>query len=413
MKRLVFSVVIAGAIMTLGLSGALAKPQAGTPGVTATTIDIGGTFPYSGPASLYSSIPKGMKAYFSYINKRKGQDGKRGVYGRQVHFTALDDGYVPANAVQLTRQLVEQNKVFALVGGLGTDNQTAVRDYLNQMKVPQLFVSAGATTFDADHAKYPWTIGWQPTYHAEGTAYAQYLNAHDSGAKVGVLYQNDGYGTDYLNSFTAALKNKNQIVDSEPYEVTAPSVQSQVVKLFASGADTFVIFATPTATIQALVIAYKIGWKPKKYVNSVSATDTFLTLAQKSAGSADAVNGVITDQYLKDPGDATQRKDPAVKLYFKLMNKYGPAGARLTDILYLYGMAKAHSFITALYQAGQNPTRASLMNAVNHMNEKNPFLLKGVTISTTPTHAYPICKDQLVQFKDGSFSALSGLIAGC
>ncbi len=354
-----------------------------------------------------------MKAYFSFINKRKGADGKRGVYGRQIHFTALDDGYVPANTVQLTRQLVEQNKVFALVGGLGTDAQTAVRDYLNQMKVPQLFVSTGATKFGADHAKYPWTIGWQPTYHAEGTAYAQYLNAHDSGAKVGVLYQNDDYGNDYLDSFKAALKNKNQIIDAEPYEVTAPSVQSQVVKLFGSGADTFVVFATPTATIQALVIAYKVGWKPKKYVNSVSATDTFLGLAQRAAGSADAVNGVITDQYLKDPGDATQRKDPAVKLYFRLMHRYGPAGARLTDILYLYGMAKAHTFVTALYQAGKNPTRDSLMNAATHLNEQNPFLLKGVSIKTTPSDYYPICNDQLVQFKDGAFSALSGLLKGC
>jgi len=412
MKKLVLPVVIVVAVMAFGLSGALATPQS-TPGVTATTVDIGGTFPFSGPASLYASIPKGMSAYFSYINARKGTDGKRGVYGRQIHFTALDDGYVPANAVQLTRQLVEQNHVFALVGGLGTDNQTAVRDYLNQMKVPQLFVSTGATTFDADHGKYPWTIGWQPTYHAEGAAYANYLNNHDKGAKVAVLYQNDGYGHDYLDSFQAALKNKNQVVDAEAYEVTAPSVQSQVVKLAGTGADTFVIFATPTATIQALVIAYKIGWHPKLYVNSVSATDTFLTLATNAAGSAAAVNGAITDQYLKDPGDPTQRKDPGIKLYFRIMNKYGPAGARLTDILYLYGMAKARTFVTALYAAGKNPTRASLMNAVNHLNEQNPFLLKGVSIHTSPEDPYPICNDELVQWNNGAFSAKTGLIKGC
>jgi branched-chain amino acid transport system substrate-binding protein len=412
MKRLVFSVVIAGAVMTLGLTGALATPQA-TPGVSNTTVDIGGTFPLSGPVSFYAPIAKGMTAYFSFVNKRTGKDHKRGVYGRQIHFHVYDDQYVPANAVQGTRQLVEQDHVFAMVGGLGTDNQTAVRDYLNQSKVPQLFVSTGATTFDADYAKYPWTIGWQPTYHAEGAAYAQYLNANDSGAKVGVLYQNDDYGHDYLNSFTAALKNKNQVVDSEGYEVTAPSVQSQVVKLKASGADTFLVLATPTATIQALVIAYKIGWKPKLYVNSVSATDTFLSLAQKSAGSADAVNGVITDQYLKDPGDASQRKDPGVKLYFRLMNKYGPSGARITDILYLYGMAKAHTFVTALYQAGKNPTRASLMKAARNLKEQNPFLLKGINVQTSPTDPYPICNDQLVQYNNGSFAAKSQLIKGC
>ena len=412
MKRLWFSVVTVAAVMTLGLSGALATTGA-TPGVSSTTIDIGATFPLSGPVSFYAPIAKGMKAYFSYVNSRKATDGRRGVNGRQIHFNVLDDQYIPANAVQATRQLVEQDHVFAMVGGLGTANQVAVRDYLNQMKVPQVFVSTGATTFGADYKKYPWTIGWQPTYHAEGSAYAKYLNAHDSGAKVGVLYQNDDYGHDYLNSFKEALKNKNQIVDEEGFEVTSPSPQSQVVKLKASGADTFLVLVTPTATIQSLVIAYKLGWKPKLYVNSVSATDTFLTAAQRSAGSPDAVNGIITDQYLKDPGDASQRKDSGIKLYFRLMNKYGPSGARLTDILYLYGMAKARTFVTALYQAGKNPTRDSLMKAVRHLNEANPFLLKGVKVQTSPTDPYPICNDQLVQYNNGSFTAKSELLKGC
>ncbi len=412
MKRLWFSVVTVAAVMTLGLSGALATTGA-TPGVSSTTIDIGATFPLSGPVSFYAPIAKGMKAYFSYVNSRKATDGRRGVNGRQIHFNVLDDQYIPANAVQATRQLVEQDHVFAMVGGLGTANQVAVRDYLNQMKVPQVFVSTGATTFGADYKKYPWTIGWQPTYHAEGSAYAKYLNAHDSGAKVGVLYQNDDYGHDYLNSFKEALKNKNQIVDEEGFEVTSPSPQSQVVKLKASGADTFLVLVTPTATIQSLVIAYKLGWKPKLYVNSVSATDTFLTAAQRSAGSPDAVNGIITDQYLKDPGDASQRKDSGIKLYFRLMNKYGPSGARLTDILYLYGMAKARTFVTALYQAGKNPTRDSLMKAVRHLNETNPFLLKGIKVQTSPTDPYPICNDQLVQYNNGSFTAKSELLKGC
>src|SRR5437879_6769862 len=313
MKKLVLALVIVGAASTFVLSGAFAT-NAGTPGVTKTSVLIGGTFPFSGPASAYAAIPNDMKAYFRYINARKGKDGKRGVYGRQIVFKPVDDGYVPANAVQLTRQLVEQDGVFALVGGLGTDNQVAVRDYLNQSKVPQLFVSTGATTFDADHAKYPWTIGWQPTYQAESKAYAAYLNQHDSGAKIGVLYQNDDYGHDYLNAFHNALKNRNQIIDEEGYEVTTPSVAAQVAKLKASGADTFLILATPKFTIQALVIAFKLGWHPKLYVNSVSATPTFFGIAANAAGSADAVNGAISDQYPKDPGDPAERKDPAVKL---------------------------------------------------------------------------------------------------
>src|SRR5712691_6103834 len=176
MKKLVFGFAVLAVTSAFGLSGALATP-AKTPGVTSTSVTIGGTFPRSGPASGYAPIARGMKSYFSYINARKAKDGKRGVYGRQIVFKYVDDGYVPANAVQLTRQLVEQDGVFAMVGGLGTDNQVAVRDYLNQSKVPQLFVSTGATTFGADHAKYPWTIGWQPTYQAEGKAYAAWINA--------------------------------------------------------------------------------------------------------------------------------------------------------------------------------------------------------------------------------------------
>jgi len=412
MKKLVLACGVVATVSAFVLSGALATPT-GTPGVTKTTVTIGGTFPYSGPASGYATIPKGMLAYFSYINARKGKDGKRGVYGRQITFKTVDDGYVPANAVQLTRQLVEQDGVFAMVGGLGTDNQVAVRDYLNQSKVPQLFVSTGATTFGRDHAKYPWTIGWQPTYQAEAKAYAQYINAHAKGAKIAILYQNDDYGNDYLSNFEANLSNKAQIVAKEGYEVTTPSVQTQVVKLKASGADTFVILATPKFTIQALVISYKIGWKPDKYVNSVSATDTFLTIAANAAGSADAVNGAISDNYLRDPGDPAQRNDPQIKQYFRLMGKYGPGGARLTDILYLYGMAKAHTFVTALYHAGKNPTRNSLMRAATHLNESNPFLLPGITIQTQPNDYFPICKSELTKWNNGNFSKLSGLIKGC
>src|SRR5712691_6274283 len=211
MKKVVLALLIVGAATAFGLSGAFATP-ASTPGVTKTTVTIGGTFPLSGPASAYATIPQGMAAYFKYVNARKGKDGKRGVYGRQINFKIVDDGYNPANTVQLTRQLVEQDGVFALVGGLGTEPQTAVRDYLNQAKVPQLFVSTGATTWGRDYKKFPWTIGWQPDYQAEGKAYAQYINSHDKNAKIAILFQNDDYGKDYLTGFKAGLKTKSQIV---------------------------------------------------------------------------------------------------------------------------------------------------------------------------------------------------------
>jgi len=411
MKKLVPAVAIVAAASVFGLTGALATPTA-TPGVTPTSIKIGATFPLSGPASSYAPIAKGMAAYFAYINSRKGKDGKRGVYGRQISFKILDDGYNPANTVQLTRQLVEQDKVFALVGGLGTEPQTAVRDYLNQSKVPQLFVSTGATTWGRDYKKYPWTIGWQPDYQAEGKAYATYINTHNADAKIAIIYQNDDYGKDYLTGFKAALKNKAQIVGEEGYEVTSATVASQVAKLKGTKADTFLILATPKFTIQSLVIAYKLGWNPALFVNSVGAADYYLTLATGAAGSPAAVNGVITDNYILDPGDPTQRKLPGMKLYFRLMGRYA-AGANIQDINYLYGMAKAHTFVTTLYQAGKNPTRASIMRAATHLNESNPFVLPKVKVKTTPKLHFPICKMALYRYGAGHYSSISGLLAGC
>ena len=412
MKKLVLGLVIVAAASVFGLSGAFATPAA-TPGITSTSVKIGGTFPLSGPASSYAPISRGMSAYFSWINARRGKDGKRGVYGRQVVFKIVDDGYNPANTVQLTRQLVEQDRVFALVGGLGTEPQTAVRDYLNQSKVPQLYVSTGATTWGTDFRKYPWTIGWQPDYQAEGRAYAQYINAHNADAKIAIIFQNDDYGKDYLTGFKAALKNQAQIVGQEGYEVTTATVASQVAKLKGTKADTFLILATPKFTIQSLVIAYKLGWKPALFVNSVGAADYYLTLASKAAGSAEAVNGVITDNYILDPGDPSMRQLAGMKLYFRLMNKFGPAGANLQDINYIYGMAKAHTFITTLYQAGKNPTRASLMRAATHLNEVNPFVLPKVRVKTTPTLRFPICKMQLFRYGAGHYSSISGLLKGC
>src|ERR687887_1223429 len=204
--------------------GALAAGSADSTGVTKTTITLGGTFPLSGPASSYAPIPVGMRVYFSYINARRGADGKRGVNGRQIIWKYYDDGYNPANTVQQTRKLVEQDKVFALVGGLGTEPQLAVRDYLNQQKVPQAFVSTGATTWGLEFARYPWTIGWQPDYQAEGAIYGKYIVANQKPAKIAVIYQNDDYGRDYLAGLRAGLTSDQKIVATQSFEVTAPSV---------------------------------------------------------------------------------------------------------------------------------------------------------------------------------------------
>src|SRR5436305_1314289 len=314
MKRtflLLASAVLASAavVVTAG-----AAPSA-APGVTAKSILLEGTFPLSGPASGYAPIPSGMQAYFSYINRRGG------VNGRKINFKFQDDGYNPATTVQLTHQFVEQDHAFALVGGLGTEPQLPVRQYLNDNKVPQLFVSTGATTFDRDWSQYPWTIGWQPDYEAEGAIYGKYIAKNLPNAKIGVLYQNDDYGNDYLRGLNAGLTQQHQpqIVATAPYDLSSTAPAAQVVKLKASGADTFVIFATPTPTIQAYVVASKIGWTPAHVITNSTTYDAFLTIATK-AGST-ITNGTITVNYLLDPSNPIYNKTPGIKLYRQIMAK--------------------------------------------------------------------------------------------
>jgi branched-chain amino acid transport system substrate-binding protein len=388
-----------------------ASPSA-TPGVTAKTILLEGTFPLSGPASGYAPIPVGMGAYFSYVN------AKGGVNGRKIIWKYEDDGYNPANTVQLTHKFVEQDHAFALVGGLGTEPQLPVRQYLNDNKVPQLFVSTGATTFDRDWALYPWTLGWQPDYEAEGAIYGKYVVKNFPTAKLGVLYQNDDYGNDYLRGLNAGLtqQHQTQIVATAAYDLGTGAPAAQVAKLKALGADTFVIFATPTPTIQAYVVATKLGWKPAHVItNSVSATDAFLTLATKSG--SDITNGTITVSYLLDPSNPIYNKQPGMKLYRQIMAKYAPK-ANANDGLNIYGVAKAWNTVRVLQAAGKNPTRASLMKAARNMNlsvkakTANPFALPGVDIITQGSDQYPISQVNLVQYSNNVFQPLGKLING-
>jgi len=381
-----------------------------TPGVTAKSILLEGTFPLSGPASGYAPIPAGMGAYFAYVNAHGG------VNGRKINWHYEDDGYNPANTVQLTHKFVEQDHAFALVGGLGTEPQSAVRQYLNDNKVPQLFVSTGATTFDRDFATYPWTLGWQPDYEAEGAIYGKYIVKNIPGAKIGVLYQNDDYGNDYLRGFKAGLGQAHapDIVDAEPFEVTAPNPAAQLVKLKASGATTLVIFVTPTPTIQAYVIATKIGWHPDHVItNSVSATATFLGIAVKSG--SDITNGTLSVGYLLDPSNPIYNSAPGMKLYRKIMAKYDPKG-NANDPLNIYGVAKAWTTVQVLKAAGKNLTRAGLMKAARSMKYKglaaNPFALPGVVIHTYPGFQYPITQVKLARFNNGVFSPVGALING-
>lgn len=377
---------------------------AADPGVTPRTITIGGTFPLTGPASGYAPIPGAMKAYFSYINARRGPDGKRGVYGRQIVFKFYDDGYNPANSVQLTRKLVEEDKVFAVVGSLGTEVNEAIQPYLNEKKVPHVLISSGASEWGSNYAKYPWSIGWQPDYIGEGKIYGQNIAKFGPTAKVGVIFQNDSYGKDYMVGFKEGLGKKvSQIVAEVPFEVTSPTPAAEVAKLKASGADTLVIFVTPKGTIQTFAFAKALGWAPTViYVNSVSATVPFMLTAAKAAG--DLVNNALSVTYLKDPASPTYANDAAVKEFKALLAKYAPA-ASPTDTLNIYGFAKAETFVQALYKAGKNPTRASLMAALTSLNADNRFLLPGVKTKSSRTDRFLISQNRMINWAGGATGA--------
>ena len=244
--------------VTLAACGGSATPTPQTDiGITSDSILLGNTIAQSGPAAAYGTIGNAELAYFTYVN------GQGGVNGRKINFKILDDAYNPAQTVPLTKQLVENDQVFAMFSGLGTQDQVSVRDYLNSKKVPQLFVATGATTFNKDFGSNPWTLGWQPPYQGESHIYAQDVLKNHAGAKIGVLYQNDDYGQDYLKGLTDGLgSNASMIVAKESYDVTAANTAAQLTKLKASGADTLFIFATPGFTIKSLVTVTLLHWEP-------------------------------------------------------------------------------------------------------------------------------------------------------
>jgi branched-chain amino acid transport system substrate-binding protein len=404
---------LVGALL-LAIPSAFAKSDAAAPGITARTIVIGGSFPLTGNASSYAPIPAAMKAYFSYINARRGPDGKRGVFGRQIVFKYYDDGYIPVNSVQQHRRLVEQDRVFAIVGTLGTEPNQAVQPYLNSRGVPHVLVSTGASEWGLNYKKYPWTIGWQPDYVAEGRLYGNDIRRNKPNAKVAILFQNDSYGRDYLRGFKSALgdaRARTQIVREEPYNLASANPQSELIRLRSSGADTLMIFVTPTPTIQTYNIITRLGWKPANiYVNSVSATDTFMGLAVRSSSAA-AVNGSISAQYLKDPASPQYANDATVRQYKQLMEKYNPRG-NINDGLNFYGFAKADTFVKAMYKAGRNPTRQSLMRALLSFNETNPFLLPGSRLKTSSTDRFMISHQRMMTYNNGAWTSSGPLIDG-
>jgi branched-chain amino acid transport system substrate-binding protein len=389
----------AGAVCALVLVAAAAGATRTDPGVDATSVKIGGTVPLSGVAAAYASVGRGAAAYFKYVNDTKG-----GVNGRKIDYTYLDDAYDPSQTVAQTRQLVQQDGVFAIVNSLGTEHSLAVRPYLNQAKVPQLFVATGATTFGRDYKQYPWSIGFLPSYTAEGVIYGKYVRANLKNAKIAVLYQDDDYGKELTNGLKKGLGPlASHVVSTKGYDPTASDVNSQIASLKASKANTLMIFATPKYAIQSYIQASKLGWTPKIFVNQVASASNVMKISAASSGTL--ANGSISIAFVKDPSNPAFAKDPTVVLYRKIMKKYEPSGDP-NDVYHMYAMAVAYTFIDALKRAGNPPTRDGIMRAVTHLNETNPFLLKGIRVTTTPTDHFPVKQAQLQVWRAGNWHLL-------
>ncbi len=371
-------------------------------GATDAEIKLGHCGPYSGPASAYGVIGKGIEAYWKSVNDAGG------INGRKINFVTLDDGYSPAKTVEVVRQLVEQDKVLCLFNTLGTPSNTAIQKYMNQKKVPQLYVATGASKWGRPK-EFPWTMGYQPDYHTEAVIYAKHIQANIKDAKVGVLMQNDDFGKDYVDGFKEGLgKDAGSVIAKlVTYEVTDPTVESQIIQLKDSGANVFFNVATPKFAAQAIRKAADIGWKPAQYMTNVSAS---VTSVMKPAGF-DNGQGIITAAYLKDPTDKRWDDDAEMKTWRAWMDKYMP-GANQGDANYIYAYTVSFLMHQTLAKCGDELTHANVMKqAANFQKLRVPCLLPGITVSTSPTDYYPIQAVQLQRFKGETWDLFGEVMA--
>jgi branched-chain amino acid transport system substrate-binding protein len=372
-------------------------------GVTDDTIKIGLVQPFSGPASAYSQIANTNEAYIKMINDNGG------VCGRQIELITYDDGYSPPKTVEQTRKLVESDGVFLIFNGLGTPTNSAVHKYMNAKQVPQLFVATGASKF-GDPENFPWTMGWQPNYIAEGKIYARYILENHPDGKIGILYQNDDYGKDYINGLRAGLGDKadSMIVMEQPYEVADPTVDSQIINLKASGADIFLNIATPKFAAQAIKKAAEISWDAVHIVNSVSNS---VGSVLKPAGFENAV-GLISANYGKDPQDPQWEGDAGLKKWSDFMDKYYPDGDK-TSSFTVYGYGVTQTLEHVLKASCDNLTREGVMkSAANIKDFETDTGLPGIKINTSATDFYPIEQMQLMKFNGERWELFGDVIDG-
>lgn len=387
MKLNYFGLIMAGITTAMIATSAFAQKKY-DPGATDKEIKVGHIVAYSGPASAYGAIGKAIGAYFDKVN------AEGGVNGRKIKFLTLDDGYNPAKTVEQARKLVEEEEVLLLFQPLGTPPNTAIHKYMNTKKVPQLFVATGATQW-GDPKNFPYTMGWQPNYQSEAKIYAAHLLDTKPNGKVAILYQNDDYGKDYLKGFEDGLgaKASSMIVSKISYEVTDPTVDSQMVSLKASGADVFFNITTPKFAAQAIKKAAEMGWKPVHYLNSVSSA---VGSVLAPAGIDNSI-GLITASYIKDPTDPQFQKGKEWDDWVAWMKKYHPTGA-MNDNFNVYGYTVAQTLVQVLKQAGDNLTRENIMKQAASLDMTLPMLLPGVNIKTGPDDFYPIEREQLARF---------------
>jgi branched-chain amino acid transport system substrate-binding protein len=402
MRRLaVPAVTLAALLLPVALAGA--RPVA-TPGVSSSEILLGGTAPLSGPESAYSVVAQGADAYFKYV------DDHGGVFGRKVRYLYRDDAYEVAQTIAATKELVEQDHVFAIFNTVGTEHSLAIRPYLNGLGVPELFVGSGASALVRDAKQYPWTIGYLPSFIAEGKVYGRYIARTRPKARIAVLYEDSDFGRDLLNGLQAGLGGKGSIVAKQTYAVTDADLTSQLTALRASKADTLMLFALPKQVIQSFITIDKLGWRPHVFVTSVSIDPFVMTVARLNTHNR-TTEGAISIAFLKDASNlARWGKDPGVKLYYSIMKKYDPSGDP-KSVGNFYGMAVAFTMVDALRHAGRNPTRESLLHAALNLNEKtNPFLLPGIVVKTGPGDRHPLDQVQMYRYHAGVWHVFGPLI---
>ena len=389
------------AVLIATSSGALAQKRYDS-GATDTEIKIGNIMPYSGPASSYGVIGKTEEAYFNKIN------AEGGINGRKINFISYDDGYSPPKTVEQARKLVESDEVLLIFNSLGTPPNSAIQKYMNQKKVPQLFVATGATKWN-DPKDFPWTMGWQPSYQSETQIYAKYILKNMPNAKIAVLYQNDDYGKDYLKGLKDGLgaKAASMIVTEQSYETTQPTIDSEIVKLKSSGADVFVNLTIPKFAAQAIKKSAEIEWKPLQFLNSVSSS---IGATIKPAGF-EAAQNIISAAYIKDPTDPQWKEDAGMKTFNAFLDKYYPEANR-NDAFVVYGYTVAQTMVYVLKQCGDNLTRENIMKqAASIKGLELGGLLPGITIKTSATDFAPIEQLRLQKLQGETWHLFGDIIS--